>query len=168
MASTTHPFRRTGEVTQSLTARANEHRSFAERIADRMTRTIGSISFFVASIVAVVSWIVLNSGLIPGLEPFDPYPFGLLTMTVSLAGLLLPVLVLMSQNRAAKIADLREEVDLQVDVITEQELTKLLELMVLLLEQHGVDLSHDRTLQAMLRPLDPSHLEHQLEAEHDA
>lgn len=140
-------------------ARADVKRTLAERIADVMTAAFGSMPFLVVNGVWFLVWIVINLGLIPGIEPFDPFPFGLLTMIVSLEAIMLAIIVLISQNRAAKIADLREEVDLQVDVITERELTKLLELLVTLMRRQGIDLSHDAELRAMLQPTDTEEIE---------
>ena len=53
----------------------------------------------------------------PGIKPFDPYPFGFLTMVVSLEAIILAILVLISQNRASRVDDIREEIDLQVNII---------------------------------------------------
>jgi len=144
-------------------ARADANRKLSERIADVMTAAFGSMPFLLVNGVWFLAWIVINLGLIPGIEPFDPFPFGLLTMIVSLEAIMLAIVVLISQNRAAKIADLREEVDLEVDVITERELTKLLELLVTLMRQQGIDLSRDAELRAMLRPTDAKEIEATLE-----
>jgi uncharacterized membrane protein len=121
--------------------------------------------FLSLNVVWFIIWIVINVGLIPGLEPFDPFPFSFLTMVVSLEAIALAIIVLMSQNRAAKIADLREEVDLQVNKITEKELTKLLEIAAMLAEKEGIDLSQDEVLQKMLKRTDTKKLEAALEKE---
>jgi uncharacterized membrane protein len=152
-------------IRRSLKARANAKRSFAERLADHLTIGFGSMLFLVVNCLWFVVWIAINLSLIPGLPAFDPFPFGLLTMVVSLEAILLAIIVLISQNRAARIADLREEVALQVEEISEQEVTKLLELMVMLLEKQGVDLSQDEELRAMLQPTDTEQLTKNLEKE---
>jgi uncharacterized membrane protein len=82
-----------------------------------------------------------------------------------LEAIILAIIVLISQNRAARIADLREEVALQVEEISEQEVTKLLELMVQLLEKHGIDTSQDEELREMLEPTDTEKLAEVLEDE---
>jgi len=119
----------------------------------------------VLNVVWFVVWITINVGLIPGVEPFDPFPFGFLTMVVSLEAIALAIIVLMSQNRSAKILDLREEVDLQVNLLTEQEITKLLQIVALLAEKQGIDLSRDSALQEMLRPSDTEKIEKEMEKE---
>ena len=74
-------------------------------------------------------------------------------MIVSLAGVLLAI-VGISQKRASQIADLRAEIDLQVDMLTEREFTKLLHMMRLLIEKNGIDISQDADLMEMLKPTD--------------
>ncbi|MBI2638361.1 DUF1003 domain-containing protein [Candidatus Peregrinibacteria bacterium] len=139
-------------IIKSLKAEADKKRTLREKIADAMTAVCGSMSFLAINAVWFAVWIIWNIGVIPQLKPFDPYPFGLLTMIVSLEAIILAIFVLISQNRGAQVDDLREEVDLQVDIITEQELTKLMTMVALLLEKNGVNISKDEELQEMLRP----------------
>jgi uncharacterized membrane protein len=152
-------------LARSVKARADEKRSWSERMADRLTTAFGSMVFLVLNVVWFVVWIVINVGLIPGIEPFDPFPFGFLTMVVSLEAIALAIIVLMSQNRAAKIAELREEVDLQVNILTEKELTKLLRIVTLLAEKEGINLAQDKELRAMLRPSDTEKIEEAVKQE---
>lgn len=152
-------------IRRSLKARANEKSGIAERLADQMTLGFGSMAFLTVNCIWFVVWMVINLGWIPGVPAFDPFPFGLLTMIVSLEAIILAIIVLISQNRAARIADLREEVALQVEEISEQEVTKILELLVQLLDRQGVDLARDKELQAMLRPTDTDRLTEALEKE---
>jgi uncharacterized membrane protein len=151
------------KLIQSVKAKADAKRSTSERVADWLTEKFGTMAFLVLNFAWFGVWIIINSGLIPGIEPFDPFPFTFLTMVVSLEAIGLAIIVLMSQNRASKIADLREEVDLQVDTTTEAELTKLLVLMKRLLEKEGIDVSSDPELDAMLEPTDVDKLETVLE-----
>lgn len=152
-------------ILRSLKAQSDAKRTVSERMADGLTSGFGSMIFLIVNIVVFAGWIVVNVKLIPGLKPFDPFPFGFLTMAVSLEAIVLAIIVLMSQNRAAKIADLREEVDLQVDLITELEITKLMELVVMLVEKAGIDVSQDEVLQGMLQPSDTEKIEEALEKE---
>ena len=155
---------RNGQI-KSVKGRADERRKLPERIADALTAAFGSMAFLVLNVVWFVVWIVINVGLIPGIEPFDPFPFGFLTMVVSLEAIALAIIVLMSQNRAAKIADLREEVDLEIDRLAEAELTKLLQLVTQLAEKQGIDLSSDKELSEMVQPSDHEKIEQALEQE---
>ncbi len=119
----------------------------SERVADFLTDSIGTIVFLIVNIALFLAWIAVNSNAIPGFKPFDPYPYGMLTMVVSLEAIFLSVIVLISQNRAAKIADLREELDFQVNVTSEQEITQILKMIerierkLLVKELNGSELS---------------------------
>jgi len=147
----------------SLKARQDRKRGPGAKLADRMTVAFGSMAFLVVNVLWFAIWIVVNVRLIPGLEPFDPFPFGFLTMVVSLEAIVLAIFVLASQNRAAKIADLREEVDLQVDMLAERELTKLLSIVAALAEKQGIALAHDDELRTMLQPMPMEEIEAALE-----
>jgi uncharacterized membrane protein len=138
-------------------------RTWSERLADTITNLFGSIIFFSINFIWFSLWMAINTGALPLVEPFDPYPFGLLTMIVSLEAIFLSIFVLLSQKRSAKIDALREEVDLQIDIITEQELTKIMHLLVKLLEKNGIDTSKDLELQEMLKQLNTSKIEKVLE-----
>lgn len=150
-------------IIKSLKAKSDARRKPSEIIADWMTRTLGSIWFLVLNAFWFVSWILINIGFISGVTPFDPFPFGLLTMIVSLEAIILAIFVLISQNRAAQVDDLREEIDLQVDIITEQELTKLIHMTSILMEKNGIDLSGDKELQSMIKPTNMDRIEKILE-----
>lgn len=74
-------------------------------------------------------WATVNTGLVPGLPSFDPFPFALLTMLVSMEGVLLTTFVLIKQNRASQRADRRDHLDLQINLLTEKEVTKLIQML---------------------------------------
>lgn len=138
-------------------------RTFLEKAADLMTEVFGSIPFLVLNVLWFAAWILINQGFFPFVKPFDPYPYGLLTMIVSLEAIILSTFVLISQNRMSKIENLREELDLHVDVITESELTKVMKLNTVLLQKIGIDLSKDKELEKMLKPLDEYSIQKSLE-----
>ncbi len=149
-------------VVQSYRAKADAKRTFTDRVADKLTFRFGSVAFLVLNAIWFGIWIILNTNIIPGLEPFDPFPFGLLTMIVSLEAIFLAIIVLISQNRAAKIAELREEIDLQVNSIAETEVSKVIELLKILLKKNGVRLD-DPELEDMIRPIRSEDIERMLE-----
>lgn len=150
-------------IIRSLKARAATKRTLSEKLADWMTAKLGSISFLSINVLWFLLWIAINIGLIPFIKPFDPFPFGLLTMVVSLEAIILAIFVLISQNRAAQVDDLREEIDLQVDIITEQELTKLMDMVSQLMQKNGLDTAKDSQLQSMLKPTNLETIEKSLE-----
>src|SRR5439155_16623071 len=93
---------------------------------------------------------------------FDPYPFGLLTMIVSLEAIFLSIFVLMAQKRESAIAELREEMALQVSLRIEEEATKTLQLVAGLYTRLGHRVAEDPELLTMMQPLDVAGLERAL------
>jgi uncharacterized membrane protein len=137
-------------------------RTFIESLADRLTTFASSSPFLLLHAAWFLVWIPWNMGLIPGLRAFDPFPFGLLTMWVSLEAIFLSIFVLMAQNRESAIAELREEVNLQVTLRLEEEVTKTLQLVAGLYTRLGHRMGEDAELQEMLQPLDPLSIEQDL------
>jgi len=149
-------------VVQSYRAKADAKRTITDKFADVLTLKFGSVLFLSMNAVWFLVWIVLNTKVIPGLKPFDPFPFGLLTMIVSLEAIFLAIIVLISQNRAAKIAELREEIDLQVNSIAESEVSKVIELLGFLLKKNGIKID-DPEIEAMIQPIRSHDIERILE-----
>ncbi len=151
----------TRELVKSFEAKALRKRSFVVRIADELTSSFGSIAFFVFNILLFATWIMVNLGKVPGVPPFDPFPFVLLTTTVSLEAIVLSIIVLMSQNRAGVVNSIREEMDLQINLLSEREITKALQILVKIAEKQGIKLD-DPELSRMTRKTDTSYIERAL------
>lgn len=147
---------------KSFKARANAKRTSIEKFADWLTSFFGTVPFLIVNIIWFVIWIILNTNMIEGVIPFDPYPFGFLTMIVSLEAIILAIVVLISQNREARVAELREEVELYINTYAESEITKIIELQCLILEKSGIDVSHDKELQIMRKNLESNQIEKEL------
>ncbi|HYE65778.1 MAG TPA: DUF1003 domain-containing protein [Pyrinomonadaceae bacterium] len=111
--------------------KVSEARTLQGRIADLITEFSGSMAFVYLHAIWFSVWILLNVGLIqlPYVSEFDPYPFGLLTLIVSLEAIFLATFVLISQNRLAEASERRAELDLQVNLLAEQKATKVLEML---------------------------------------
>jgi len=137
-------------------------RTTIEIIADWLTDLAGSAAFLGLHAIWFAIWIPWNVGLIAGLAPFDPFPFGLLTMIVSLEAIFLSIFVLMAQKRESAIAELREEMSLQVGLRLEEEVTKTLQLVAGLYTRMGHKVAEDPELHEMLQPLDVAAIEHEL------
>ncbi len=150
-------------IFQSFKAREDSKRSSYEKFADLMTQKFGSVTFLLVNVVWFCAWVLWNLGILPGIVPFDPFPFGLLTMIVSLEAIILAIVVLISQNRASRVAELREELTLKIDVIIEQELTKVIRLMADKLTKEGANLSEDKELKKMMAPINLEKIEDSLE-----
>ena len=145
----------------AIKAQHAAHRTLLERAVDELNEIASSVWFLVAHVVWFAFWILWNSGAI-GTHAFDPYPFGFLTMVVSLEAIFLSIFVLMSQSRESAIAELREEVTLAVNLRMEEEVTKTLQLMAGLYARLGHRLGDDPDLREMLRPLDAEGIERDL------
>jgi len=104
-------------------------RSKAERLSDWIAATAASGPGLLMHMVWFAVWITANLGLLPGVRPFDPFPFPFLTMTVSLEAIFLALFVLASQNRLARQSDKRSHLDLQIDLLAEREMTAVLQLL---------------------------------------
>jgi uncharacterized membrane protein len=104
-------------------------RSKAEQISDWIVRTAGSGMVLALHVVWFGVWVAMNIGVMHGVQPFDPFPFPFLTMTVSLEAIFLALFVLASQNRLARQSDKRSHLDLQIDLLAEREMTAVLQLL---------------------------------------
>ena len=110
--------------------RASTHqRSRVEHISDQITKFIGGGPSLLFHFAWFTFWILANLELLPGLTAFDPFPFQLLTMTVSLEAIFLSLFVLASQNRMTHEADKRANLDLQINLLAEREMTAVLRLL---------------------------------------
>lgn len=163
LISTPEKIARRRETIRSFKVKANAKRSGADKLADFLTASFGTVSFLALNAILFAVWIGWNTGMIPDATIFDSFPFGLLSMVVSLEAIFLAVVVLISQNREAKIAELREEVELYINTYAEREITKLIYLQTLLLEKNGVRISEDADVQQMLQTLESDKIEHELE-----
>jgi uncharacterized membrane protein len=154
----------------AIKAQRAADRTRVEQIAERLNEFASSTPFLVVHAIWFVIWLPWNIGAFRpvGLRPFDPYPFGLLTMIVSLEAIFLSIFVLLAQKREAAIAELREELSLQVGLWTEQEVTKTLQLVTGLYRRLGHALAEDLELKQMLGPLDVHGIEARLLAEIDS
>jgi uncharacterized membrane protein len=104
-------------------------RSRAEQISDWIAATASSGPVLSMHVVWFGVWVMVNAGWVRGIRPFDPFPFPLLTMTVSLEAIFLALFVLASQNRLSRQADKRSHLDLQIDLLAEREMTAVLQLL---------------------------------------
>ncbi len=150
---------------QSFKAKMDARRSPADKAADVFTKSFGTVIFLVLNGLWFMIWILINMGFIPAIPAFDPFPFGLLTMIVSLEAIFLSIIVLISQNRAARIADLREEVDLHINVRAEEEITRLICMVDMIHDHLGLEAADDVELIRMKQKINLEELETQLEKE---
>lgn len=143
---------------KSFEAKSLRSRSFLTQIADDLTAICGSTTFFIIHVIFFAGWIIINTGYVPQILPFDPYPFGLLTMVVSLEAIFLSIFVLVSQNRSSYISTIRDEVHLGVNLVAEEEITKILEVLAEIKKEMGIK-KPDPQLERMLERIDTGYIE---------
>jgi uncharacterized membrane protein len=107
---------------------ASHERSAQDRLADGITSFSGRMVFVYVHIFWFAMWIALNTGQL-GVQPFDPFPYGLLTMIVSLEAIFLSTFVLISQNRFSREAEHRADLAMHIGLLTEHELTRVLKML---------------------------------------
>jgi len=120
-----------------LRTKAARERSLQSRIADAITSFSGRMVFAYVHIVWFGLWILLNTGYF-GVRSFDPFPYGLLTMLVSLEAIFLSTFVLISQNRLGEETERRADLDLHIGLLTEHELTRVLQMLDVIQEKLGI------------------------------
>jgi uncharacterized membrane protein len=153
------------DTVSDLEARARRDRSFPERIATLANQAAGSMTFVVLHLVWFAAWIAVNLDLVPGTAPFDPFPFGFLAFLVSLEAIFLSLLVLMAQNRMTKEADRRAVLDLEINILAEQEGTKILATLQRVAAKLGIEDSADEEARELAGPTNVSELAEVLEEE---
>ena len=126
----------------ALHIQARKERSLQEHIADVITQLSGRMSFVYIHVVWFGVWILINTGHL-GIPPFDPFPYGLLTMVVSLEAIFLSTFVLISQNRLSEDAERQAHLDLQMGLLTEHELTHVLQMLDAIQDKLGIENDSD-------------------------
>lgn len=138
--------------------------TWQERLADAITRFTGSMTFVFIHLVAFGFWIIANAGYVPGLRPWDP-DFVMLAMIASVEAIFLSTFVLISQNRMAAVADKRADLDLQISLLAEHELTKVATLLAEMAKREGIKTATDRELEEVQREISPNAVLDRLEEE---
>jgi uncharacterized membrane protein len=137
------------------------HRTFGERVADGFAAVVGSWTFIIVQSVLLAAWVIVN--LIAWQNRWDPYPFILLNLVLSFQAAYASPIIMMSQNRQSRIADRRNQLDLQINLLAEQESTETLRLLRKLCEHAGIDPGADPHFDALLRATRPDELARQID-----
>jgi uncharacterized membrane protein len=149
--STQSPSDHAIEAVAKIERTAYEARSRMDHFADTITRFAGSGTAILIHLIWFFLWLVANLHFIPGITPFDPFPFNLLTMVVSLEAIFLTLFVLISQNRMSQEADKRAQLDLQVNLLAEKETTMILQMLAEISDKLGVDKPLREDLKELLK-----------------
>jgi len=148
-ADTLPGFRRGVQNLETMKREAHRAEKASERLADFFTSFSGSMPFVYLHAVWFLVWVAWNTRMIPGLQPFDPFPYGLLTLIVSLEAIFLSTFVLISQNREQEVNAMRDEIETQVNLYQEQELTQILRIVHRIEKHLGLEDEDEEVVQAM-------------------
>jgi len=147
----------------ALEQQALARRSGAQKFSDLIVSQAGRVSAIVFHLVWFAAWIAWNSGRVPRVRPFDPFPFMGLSTVVSLEAIFLSLFILVSQNRASRRADERAQLDLQVNLLSEREATKMLQLLQALCTYHGLNAADDAEVTELISETEPAVIARELE-----
>ena len=153
------------ETITKLEQAAKEQRTRADRLAEKIASFCGSMTFVWMNAIWFGGWILLN--VIPGIPHVDPFPFTFLTLVVSLEAIFLSTFILISQNLDSRISERRSHLDLQLNLLSEQENTKMIVMLHAIAAKVGADLTQDPHLNALSEETEPERLIEQIEARED-
>jgi uncharacterized membrane protein len=143
---------------------ALDRRTPTERVSDVITKLVANLGFLVAHLILISGWSLANLHVIPGLKAFDPFPFGVLALVVSSESVFLTIFVLISQSRMARQSERRSHLDLQVGMLSEQELTTVRRMLQKLCLHMGVNVdSSKQEVQSFSKTTDVHRLATELE-----
>jgi uncharacterized membrane protein len=141
--------------------------SWQDALADRITRFTGSMTFVLLHLIVFGFWIVANLGWIPGVPQWDP-SFVVLAMVASVEAIFLSTFVLITQNRMAAAAERRAELDLQISLLTEHEITKVATIASAIAKRVGAKIEDPGELEEIKRDIAPEAVLDKIEEEKGA
>lgn len=136
-------------------------RTVADRVAAFVATFCGSITFVWIHAVLFTAWILWN--VLPKLPHFDPYPFTFLTLCVSLEAIFLSSFILIAQNYEMRVTERRSQLDLQINLLAEQENTKMLQLLDRMARKMGLYEEDDPEVQVLEQATRPETLARQID-----
>ena len=134
--------------------REEEEAALQDKVAAAVTAFTGSMTFVYVHLAILLAWVCVNLGIVPGVPRFDP-TFVILATAASVEAIFLSTFVLISQNRAARTADRRADLDLQINLLTEHEVTRLITLTAAIARELGVPETDDPVLRELERDVAP-------------
>jgi len=144
---------------------AKEKRTRSDLVAEAIANFCGSMIFVWVHVVWFGGWVLINVS--PGIKHIDPFPFTFLTLVVSLEAIFLSTFILISQNHDTRISERRNHLDLQINLLSEQENTKMIAILQAIAAKVGADLSQDPHLQALSEETEPERLVQQIDQHED-
>lgn len=134
-----------------------------QRVADAITRFTGSMPFVYLHAFVYGAWILINLGFIPLIPKFDP-TFVVLAMVASVEAIFLSTFILITQNRMATAADRRADLNLQISLLAEHEVTRLVALVTAMAKKMGIDEATDPRLEELKQDVHPEEVLDTMEA----
>jgi uncharacterized membrane protein len=138
-------------------------RSHREAFTDAIGNFAGTLCFVLAQFALFVGWVLVNAGVVPSVSPFDPFPYPLLSAINSLEAVLLTAFVLIKQNRMSMVADRRDHLDLQVNLLTERETTRIIQMLERVSAHLGIEQHYDADSREMGQHIEVEHLVDELD-----
>jgi len=157
--------KRNVEIVRQLEESAKQERTKSDLVAEKIANFCGSMTFVWVHIAWFGIWIGFN--LVPGLRHVDPFPFTFLTLVVSLEAIFLSTFILISQNHDGKISERRNHLDLQINILSEQENTRMLELLRAIAERVGCEIPNEPEIASLTEEISPERLAAQIEQRED-
>ena len=150
------------ELIRQLEESSKRERTPSDLVAEAIANFCGSMTFVWVHVVWFSAWILIN--IIPGIPHLDPFPFTFLTLVVSLEAIFLSTFILISQNHDTKISERRNHLDLQINLLSEQENTKMIGMLQAIAAKVGAELDQDPHLRALSEETEPEKVVRQIEA----
>src|SRR6266576_3076715 len=146
--------KRNVEIIKQLEDAAKQERSKSDLVAEAIARFCGSMTFVWVHVGWFGGWVVLN--VIPGIRHIDPFPFTFLTLVVSLEAIFLSTFILISQNHDTKISERRNHLDLQINLLSEQENTRMIEMLRAIAAKVGCEIPHAPEVESLSAETHPA------------
>jgi uncharacterized membrane protein len=147
--------------------RERRNSPWQERVADAVSRFAGSMTFVFLHLAVFGVWIAVNSGLVKFIPKWDE-TFVILGTSASVEAIFLSTFILISQNRMTAAADKRADLDLQIGLLSEHEVTKLVALTTAIADRLGVEAANDRELEELQRDVAPGAVLDKIEGQNAA
>ena len=153
--------RRNVERIRSMERWSKRNRTWADRVAELVARFCGHMGFVWVHAALFAAWIGWNT--VPSLPRFDPYPFTFLTLCVSLEAIFLSSFILIAQNYEMRLTERRTQLDLQINLLAEQENTKILVLLQAMARKMGALEEDDPEIAALAEAVRPETISQEIE-----
>jgi len=149
-------------LNESLESYTEFEEKWTDAFAKFLTKSFGTLKFLILTLIFIILWIVVNLGLVPGISPFDIYPFVWLVSLAQLFSVVLSVTILISQNQEERINDVRQQMDFEINVRAEQEITKILQMIAEIHSELGIT-KIDKELEQMKETINISEIKDNVE-----